>query len=129
MGIENSRRNVLHNFAVAGVLSALAGLPTAQLARAADAALVAAAEKEGQLVVYGDPFTVPLLIKAFGAKYPKIKVTSATGDAWQIYNRFVAENAAGKPLLDGLNGEPDFTANPAVSIDEAFVMPSLNELV
>ncbi|AOO84893.1 transcriptional initiation protein Tat (plasmid) [Bosea vaviloviae] len=100
MTSTKTRRGVLHGLATATALALLAALPVTQSARAADAALIAAAEKEGQIVVYGDPFTVPLLLKAFSAKYPKIKVTSATGDGWQIYNRFVAENAANRPLMD-----------------------------
>ncbi|QRM33182.1 ABC transporter substrate-binding protein [Microvirga sp. VF16] len=100
MKITKTRRSLLRGAAIISTMALWAACPTIQPAIAADAALVAAAEKEGQVVLYGDPFTVPLLVKAFSAKYPKIKVTSATGDGWQIYNRFVAENTAGRPIMD-----------------------------
>ena len=66
---------------------------------AADPALVAAAEKDGQLVVYGcDPPETPGYINQFMQKYPKIKVTSYLAGCWQIYNRHVSERGAGKPI-------------------------------
>jgi ABC-type Fe3+ transport system substrate-binding protein len=65
-----------------------------------DSALIAEAKKEGKLVVYGDLFTVQIIVKGFTAKYPGIDVTTATGDAWQIYNRFIGEQQAGRPVMD-----------------------------
>lgn len=66
-----------------------------------DPALVAAAENEGQLVVYGgDVSETPVQIKRFMELYPKIKTTSAMAGSWQLYNRFIAENNANKPVAD-----------------------------
>lgn len=97
--MSRSRRAVIRGISAA-ILAGVAGTYAFAPAVAADAALVEAAKKEGKLVIYGDPFTVPLLIKGFSAKYPEIRVTSATGDAWQMYNRFVSEVTANRPLLD-----------------------------
>ena len=66
---------------------------------ASDPALVAAAEAEGKLVVYScDPSETPLYVKAFGAKYPKIKVTSYLAGCWQVYNRHANEHGAGRTV-------------------------------
>jgi iron(III) transport system substrate-binding protein len=96
--VKYDRRQFVRTVAMSGVLLTLGSTCSAHAAP--DAALIAAAEKEGQLVVYGDLFTVQLLVKSFNAKYPNIKVTTATGDAWQIYNRFISENQAGRPVMD-----------------------------
>lgn len=69
--------------------------------QAADPALVAAAEKEGQLVVYGgDISETPHQVKRFMEVYPKIKATSVTAGGWQVYNRYMSEYGAGKPVAD-----------------------------
>lgn len=99
MAYEVNRRGLLAGIGLAATALALAGGASSAVA-AADPALVAAAEKEGQLVIYGDLFTVQIMVKGFNAVYPKIKVTTATGDAWQILNRFIAENQAGRPVMD-----------------------------
>lgn len=96
---ERLCRQMLIGLGAGTILSAILVMDSA---RSADAALVAAAEQEGQVVVYGDSFTMPLITKSFNAKYPKIKTTTAIGDAWQIYNRFIAENSSGRPLMDAL---------------------------
>ena len=69
-------------------------------ARAAESDYVAAAEKEGQVVVYGDLNALPALAQGFQAKYPKVKIVTATGDAWQMLTRFLNEKASGRPVLD-----------------------------
>lgn len=86
---------------------ALAGLPLvaamlfAAPAGAADPALVAAAEKEGQLVVYGgDISETPHQVKRFMEVYPKIKATFITAGGWQIYNRYMSEHSAGQAVAD-----------------------------
>jgi iron(III) transport system substrate-binding protein len=86
---------------------ALAGLPLVAVmlfgspAGAADPALVAAAEKEGQLVVYGgDISETPHQVKRFMEVYPKIKATFITAGGWQIYNRYMSENSAGQAVAD-----------------------------
>ena len=67
---------------------------------AAEADHVAAAEKEGQVVVFGDLNAVPALAAGFQAKYPKVKLVTTSGDAWQLLTRFMNERAAGRPVLD-----------------------------
>ena len=68
---------------------------------AADRGLIEAAEKEGQLMVYGcDVSETPMQVKRFSELYPKIKVLTYVAGCWQIYNRHVSEKAAGKPLAD-----------------------------
>lgn len=99
MTIFETRRGLVRTFALAGAAIAFA-TAVGPAEAGPDAALVEAAEKEAQLVVYGDLFTVQILVKSFNAKYPKIRVTTATGDAWQIYNRFISENQAGRPVMD-----------------------------
>lgn len=68
---------------------------------AADPRLVEAAEREGQLMIYGcDVSETPMQIKRFTELYPKIKVSSYVAGCWQIYNRHASERAAGKVLAD-----------------------------
>ncbi|TQI73984.1 ABC-type Fe3+ transport system substrate-binding protein [Bosea sp. AK1] len=98
MSYKIDRRTLLRTAAMSSAALALAG--RGAVAQTSDAALVEAAEKEGQLVIYGDLFTVQIMVKSFNAAYPKIKVTTATGDAWQILNRFISENQAGRPVMD-----------------------------
>ncbi len=62
--------------------------------------LVEAANKEGQLVAYGDPTQLPILITGFSKKYPQIRVTSATLGGWQAYYRHLNEKKAGKTIAD-----------------------------
>jgi iron(III) transport system substrate-binding protein len=82
---------------LAGSLVALGALS----AEAADPALVAAAEKEGQLVVYGgDISETPHQVKRFMEVYPKIKATSVTAGGWQVYNRYMTEHNAGQAVAD-----------------------------
>lgn len=70
------------------------------IVRAAEADHVAAAEKEGQVVAYGDLNALPAIAAGFQAKYPKIKVITSSGDAWQMLNKFLAEKQAGRAMLD-----------------------------
>jgi iron(III) transport system substrate-binding protein len=70
-------------------------------ARATDAATIAAAKKEGSLVLYGcDPPQTPVYVEAFKKLYPEIKVTTYLAGCWQIYNRHVAERTANKQTAD-----------------------------
>jgi iron(III) transport system substrate-binding protein len=77
------------------------GLPAT--ARAAGAnpktapAVIAAAEKEGQLTVYAttDQVVAGPLVKDFQVLYPKIKVEYNDMNSTEVYNRFVSEAAAG----------------------------------
>lgn len=80
-------------------LATLLAWPIA-LAHAGEADYAAAAENEGQVVVYGDLNALPAIAAGFQAKYPKVKVVSATGDAWQMLTRFLNEKTSGRPVLD-----------------------------
>ena len=62
--------------------------------------LVAAAEKEGGVMVYGDSSMVPQLVAGFAKRYPKIRVSSVPGGGWDTYNRIVIEKGAGRTLAD-----------------------------
>ena len=94
-------------FAAVAVLGAcLVAAP--DLARAADPALVAAAEKEGELVVYGgDISETPHQIKRFMEVYPKIKATFVTAGGWQLYNRYMSEHSAGQAVADAFTNVED----------------------
>jgi iron(III) transport system substrate-binding protein len=77
-------------------------------AEAADPALVAAAEKEGQLVVYGgDISETPYQVKRFMEVYPKIKATFITAGGWQLYNRYMSEHSAGQAVADAFTNVED----------------------
>lgn len=79
------------------VALALTGKP----AIGADPRLVEAAEKEGQLMIYGcDVSETPMQIRNFEKLYPRIKVMSYVAGCWQTFNRHASERAAGKPLAD-----------------------------
>jgi iron(III) transport system substrate-binding protein len=86
-----------HIAAVACVLAMIVATPVG----AADPALVAAAEKEGVLVVYGgDISETPHQVKRFMEVYPKIKATFVVAGGWQLYNRYMSEHAAGQAVAD-----------------------------
>lgn len=98
------RRAPVAALALACVALALDGTA----ARAADAALVAAAEKEGQLVVYGgDISETPYQVKRFMEVYPKIKATFITAGGWQLYNRYMSEHSAGQAVADAFTNVED----------------------
>ncbi len=62
---------------------------------------VAAAEKEGQLVIYtGGVASQARIEEAFQKAYPKIKVISVGGRGSQLGPRIIAERRAGKYLAD-----------------------------
>ncbi len=89
-------------------LLALALATAATPVQASPPDLVAAAEKEGSLAVYGcDPGQTPVYLAAFGKKYPKIKVTSYVAGCWQIYDRDVGERKAGRQIADAFFATED----------------------
>jgi iron(III) transport system substrate-binding protein len=95
------RSRTLSLAVLASALLVSAAIATSQCAQAADPALVAAAEKEGQLVVYGgDISETPHQVKRFAELYPKIKVTSVTMGGWQLYNRYMSEFKSGQNVAD-----------------------------
>src|ERR1700748_3850053 len=66
------------------------------------AQLVAAAKKEGKVVIYSalDTKAAQPLIKDFNAVYPDIKVEYNDMNSTEMYNRFIAESAAGQGSAD-----------------------------
>ena len=85
------------------VAAALALLPVAALAAAPAGypanygGIVASAQKEGTVVVYGttDTKAVEPLIKDFQALYPGVNVEYNDLNSTELYNRFISEVAAG----------------------------------
>lgn len=77
------------------LLGALVALPLVTQAATPD--IVAAAVKEGKVVVYSatDQKSAAPLIKDFEAAYPGIKVEYFDMNTNELYNRFIAETAAG----------------------------------
>ena len=94
--------------------------------------LVAAAEKEGQLVVYtGGVASAAKIEEVFQKAYPKIKVISVAGRGSQLGPRIIAERRAGKYLADvyiGGKGTPSATLYPGkvlAPIQPLFVLPEV----
>ncbi|MEW9900829.1 ABC transporter substrate-binding protein [Chitinivorax sp. PXF-14] len=71
---------------------------------AAYAGVVAAAQKEGKLIVYSttDSALVKPLIKDFEALYPGVKVEYNDMNSTELYNRFISEAAANSTSADVL---------------------------
>lgn len=88
------QRSLLAGLTVAA-LNAAFGLAPAHADSAAD--LVAAAQKEGKLVIYGvtDNEQANHLIREFRAMYPAINVEYSNMSTTELYNRFISETAAG----------------------------------
>jgi iron(III) transport system substrate-binding protein len=105
--MSNPLMEKLQTLAAAAILGACV-MSSPDLAQAADPALVAAAEKEGELVVYGgDISETPHQIKRFMEIYPKIKATSVTAGGWQLYNRYMSEQSAGQAVADAFTNVED----------------------
>jgi iron(III) transport system substrate-binding protein len=88
---------------------ALAALATAALAQSVPAGypadyaqIIAAANKEGKVVIYSalDTKAAQPLIKDFNALYPGIKVEYSDLNSTELYNRFIAEAASGQGSAD-----------------------------
>jgi iron(III) transport system substrate-binding protein len=61
------------------------------------ASVMAAAEKEGKLIVYSttDAASAELLLKDFRSLYPGIQLEYSDLNSTELYNRFISEAAAG----------------------------------
>src|SRR6202521_2623094 len=89
-------------------IGALALVPVAAIAQVpagypADyAQTVAAAKKEGKVVIYSalDTKAAQPLVKDFNALYPDIKVEYNDMNSTELYNRFIAEVASGQGSAD-----------------------------
>jgi iron(III) transport system substrate-binding protein len=93
-------------WALAGLLLALSGADARAAAAAPATApeVVAAAEKEGKLVIYSttDSASAGALLKDFAALHPSIQVEYDDLNSTEVYNRFVSEAAAGAASADVL---------------------------
>src|SRR5215470_17594866 len=77
-------------------------LLSARLYAAESKETVAAAQKEGSLLIYSstDSASVEPLLQDFKALYPFLRVEYNDLNTTEIYNRFVAETAAGTGTAD-----------------------------
>ena len=80
----------------AAMLVAALGIAPAALAQSSNE-LIAAAQKEGKLTIYGvtDNEQANHLIREFRAMYPAIQVEYSNMSTTELYNRFISEMAAG----------------------------------
>lgn len=87
-----NRRHV--TLATCGLLLASLAMP---VAAQSSPDLIAAATKEGKLVLYGttDNEQTNHLIREFQAQHPAIKVEYSNMNSTELYNRFIAETASG----------------------------------
>ena len=90
-----TRRN-FHSSLAAGIFSVALGTSTPLLAQSAPD-LIAAAQKEGKLSIYGvtDNEQANHLIREFRTLYPAIQVEYSNMSTTELYNRFISEMAAG----------------------------------
>src|SRR5437764_4671707 len=89
--------------AVAAVVAPLAAAAQVPAGYPADyAQVVAAAKKEGKVVIYSalDTKAAQPLVKDFQALYPDVKVEYNDMNSTEMYNRFIAEVAAGQGGAD-----------------------------
>lgn len=94
-------RSLLASLAV--LLLAPAGPAAAQVAAAeTDPAVVAAARKEGKVVIYSttDSVAAQALLREFRSRYPGVEVEYDDMNSTEVYNRFVSEAAAGAGAAD-----------------------------
>lgn len=80
----------------AGLAASLMAISAPALAQSAPE-LVAAAQREGKLVIYGvtDNEQANHLIREFRSQYPAINVEYSNMSTTELYNRFISESAAG----------------------------------
>jgi len=101
---------LFRNAAAAASLAVLAAVPVIALAQvppgypANYAETIAAAKKEGKVVVYSttDTASAKPLIEDFKALYPGISVEYNDMNSTELYNRFISEHAAGGGSADVL---------------------------
>lgn len=93
----SSTNHLLRAILACGALAASARAGAAAGDPATSPDLVAAAEKEGKVVVYSttDSTSVAAMLKDFAALHPKIAVEYNDMNSTELYNRFVSEAAAG----------------------------------
>src|SRR6266850_1197872 len=88
--------------------------------------LVAAAEKEGEVTIYGQARAgVAKSIHAFADAYPKIKINFVGGQGSDLSKKVFAERRAGKNLVDvAVGGGP-----PMILYHKAGILKSLPEIL
>ena len=88
--------------------------------------LVAAAEKEGEVTIYGQARAgVAKSIHAFAEAYPKIKINFVGGQGSDLSKKVFAERRAGKNLVDvAVGGGP-----PMILYHKAGALKSLPEIL
>ncbi len=98
------RKAALTLMAAATLIPALAAAQAPAGYPAGYADVVAAAKKEGKVVIYSSTDTVAAnpLIKDFQSLYPGISVEYNDMNTTEIYNRFISERAAGSGSADVL---------------------------
>jgi iron(III) transport system substrate-binding protein len=89
-------RRIFQRCLAAGLVAAALGTSTPLLAQSAPD-LIAAAQKEGKLSIYGvtDNEQTNHLIREFRTLYPTINVEYSNMSTTELYNRFISESAAG----------------------------------
>lgn len=96
--------------------------------------LVAAAEKEGEVTIYGQARAgVAKSIHAFAEAYPKIKINFVGGQGSDLSKKVFAERRAGKHLVDvAVGGGPPMIlyhkAGALKSLPEILVSPEIRDL-
>lgn len=92
----NQTRRTFARGIAAGLIAAAFGLAAPAHAQST-ADLIAAAQKEGKLVIYGvtDNEQTNHLIREFRTLYPAINVEYSNMSTTELYNRFISETAAG----------------------------------
>jgi len=93
--MNNSRRSFSRCLASAALAAAFSLALPAAAQSSAD--MLAAAQKEGKLVIYGvtDNEQANHLIREFRTMYPAINVEYSNMSTTELYNRFISETAAG----------------------------------
>jgi iron(III) transport system substrate-binding protein len=89
-------RRTFQRALLTGLIAGTVGLAAPAFAQSATD-LVAAAQKEGKLVIYGvtDNEQTNHLIREFRSQYPAINVEYSNMSTTELYNRFISESAAG----------------------------------
>lgn len=98
---------------------------------AADADLLAAAEKEGKVIIYSttDTSAADPILKGFAEKYPNIQVEYHDMNSTEIYNRFVSEQASGANSADFVwSSAMDSTMQLATQYAAAYASPEIPAL-
>ncbi|RIX46895.1 MAG: ABC transporter substrate-binding protein [Rhodocyclales bacterium GT-UBC] len=92
----NFPRRIFARNLAAALVAAACGLAAPAFAQSSGD-LVAAAQKEGKLVIYGvtDNEQTNHLIREFRSMYPTIQVEYSNMSTTELYNRFISETAAG----------------------------------